>query len=392
MDGARFDSIARMLAGRLSRRTALRGTGAGVAAGLVSALKSQTGRAAVMRQDANLPYVVVRHYSPSASVSDLQQALGQYATQLAQQPGFIDYTVLSDDSGLTTVSIFDSQDDEAAAANQLGDWIDQNLASLLPDPDTDSSGTAIVHVASSSAACPTPPSGPTPTAAAATSTPASQPTAAAPTATAAAPTATALPVCTDPAVPASVVPAPPGRKIPAVTRHSSAAPLPAPLPAGRAHAPRPRSVAIRRGRPRLQCQTRHHAPASAAHVLRGSRAPATTVWSVARVRWVAAMFQADRGNAPRRTPAETAVTQARTPVIQAETPVIRRGLRIRNWDCWRWWHSRQGAGWQTSAGSFSTWTGCCMSCSRPVPGAARLAAASGGGRGSLPPPVKHNDC
>jgi hypothetical protein len=195
MDGARFDSIARMLAGRLSRRTALRGTGAGVAAGFVSALKSQTGRAAVMRQDANLPYVVVRHYSPSASVSDLQQALGQYATQLAQQPGFIDYTVLGDDSGLTTVSIFDSQDDEAAAANQLANWIDQNLASLLPDPDTDSSGTAIVHVASSSGSCPTPPSGPTPTAAAPTAT------AAAPTATAAAPTATALPVCTDPSRP-----------------------------------------------------------------------------------------------------------------------------------------------------------------------------------------------
>ena len=202
MDGARFDSIARTLAGRLSRRTALRGTGAGVAAGLFSVLKSETGRAAIMRQAADLPYVVVRHYSPSASVSDLQQALGQYATQLAQQPGFIEYTVLSDDSGLTTISIFDTQDDEAAAANQLADWIEQNLASLLPDPDTDSSGTAIVHVASSSAACPTPPSGPTPTAAAATSTPAAPTaTAAAPTATAAAPTATALPVCTDPSRP-----------------------------------------------------------------------------------------------------------------------------------------------------------------------------------------------
>src|SRR5215204_1647169 len=83
MDGARFDSIARTLAGRLSRRTALRGTGAGVAAGLFSAPKSETGRAAVMHQGATLPYVVVRHYSLSASVSNLQQALGQYATQLA---------------------------------------------------------------------------------------------------------------------------------------------------------------------------------------------------------------------------------------------------------------------------------------------------------------------
>jgi hypothetical protein len=208
MDGARFDSIARTLAGRLSRRSALRGTGAGVAAGLFAVLQSEPGRAAVMHQTATLPYVVVRHYSPSASASDLQQALGQYAMQLAQQPGFIEYTVLSDDAGLTTISIFDSQDDEAAAANQLATWIAQNLGSLLPDPDTDSSGTAIVHVASASAACPSPPSGPTPTAAAATSTPAAQPTAAAPTATAAAPTATAaaptataVPVCTDPSRP-----------------------------------------------------------------------------------------------------------------------------------------------------------------------------------------------
>jgi quinol monooxygenase YgiN len=130
MDGARFDSIARTLAGRLSRRSALRGTGAGVAAGLFAVLQSEPGRAAVMHQTATLPYVVVRHYSPSASASDLQQALGQYAMQLAQQPGFIEYTVLSDDAGLTTISIFDSQDDEAAAANQLATWIAQNLGSL----------------------------------------------------------------------------------------------------------------------------------------------------------------------------------------------------------------------------------------------------------------------
>ena len=356
MDGARFDSIARTLAGRLSRRTALRGTGAGVAAGLVSVLKLQTGRAAVMHQAANLPYVVVRHYSPSASVADLQRALGQYATQLAQQPGFIEYTVLSDDAGLSTVSIFDSQDDEAAAANQLATWIEQNLASLLPDPDTDSSGTAIVHVVSSSAACPTPPSGPTPTAAAATSTPASQPTQAAPTATAvpptataAAPTATALPVCTDPSRPGVGVPAPPGPKIPAGIRHSSAAPIPAPRQAGRAHAPRPRSGAMRRGRPRVQ----HHAPASAARVMRGSRAPATTVWSVARVRWVAVMFQADPANAPHRTPAETAV--------------LRREHRSRSADCWHCWHSRLGVGRQPSADACATWLGCGMSAAIPSP-------------------------
>lgn len=212
MEAARFDSMARSLAGRLSRRTALRGTGAGVAAGFFAALHPGLGRAAIARQDAALPYVVVRHYQPSASTADLQQALGQgYAPQLAQQPGFIEYTVVADDSGLTTVSIFASQDAETAAANQLANWIDQNLASLLPSPDVETTGQALVHV-STGGTCP-PPSGPTPT-------PATQPTAApptaapptataaaptataaAPTATAAAPTATALPVCTDPSRP-----------------------------------------------------------------------------------------------------------------------------------------------------------------------------------------------
>src|SRR5215207_6196088 len=194
MDAERFDSMARSLASRLSRRTALRGTGAAAAAGVLAALQSGTGRAAVARQDAASPYVVVRTYQAPADLASLQQTLGQgYAPQLAQQPGFIEYTVLGNEGGVTTISAFTTPNAEEAATNQLANWVNQNLANLLPELITTINDTAIVHVANQAVFCPAPPSGPTPTAAAPTAAAptAAAPTAAAPTATAAAPTATA---------------------------------------------------------------------------------------------------------------------------------------------------------------------------------------------------------
>jgi hypothetical protein len=215
MDAERFDSMARSLASRLSRRTALRGTGAAVAAGVLAALQSGTGRAAVARQDAASPYVVVRTYQAPADLASLQQTLEQgYAPQLAQQPGFVEYTVLGNESGVTTISAFTTPNAEEAATNQLANWVNQNLANLLPELITTINDTAIVHVANQAVFCPAPPSGPTPTAAAPTAAAptataaaptataaAPTATASAPTATAAAPTATALPVCTDPSRP-----------------------------------------------------------------------------------------------------------------------------------------------------------------------------------------------
>jgi hypothetical protein len=208
MDAERFDSMARSLASRLSRRTALRGTGAGVAAGVLAALQSGTARAAVARQDAASPYVVVRTYQAPADLASLQQTLGQgYAPQLAQQPGFIEYTVLGNEGGVTTISAFTTPNAEEAATNQLANWVNQNLANLLPELITTINDTAIVHVANQAVFCPAPPSGPTPTAAAPTAA-APTATAAAPTATAAAPTATASAPTATAAAPTATAPAP----------------------------------------------------------------------------------------------------------------------------------------------------------------------------------------
>jgi hypothetical protein len=194
MDAAQFDAFARTLAGRLSRRTALRGAGLG--AGLLAAAGIQPNRTALARQMTSTPYVVVRQYQPSASIADLQQALGQgYAPQLAQQPGFIDYTVFDNGSGVTSITVFDSRNDEEAATNQLASWVEQNLASLLPSPTETTSGTAFVQVANTALIC-NGSGDQTPTVAVPTATPA--PTTAP---TQAAPTATALPVCTDPSRP-----------------------------------------------------------------------------------------------------------------------------------------------------------------------------------------------
>jgi hypothetical protein len=164
MDDRQFDTLARALGSSASRRAALRAAGATAAASVLAAVRPLTVRAAVARQVTATPYVVVRQYRPSAAIADLQKALGQgYAPLLAQQAGFIEYTVFDNGSGVTSISVFATKENEAAATNQLANWVSQNLASLLPNPSAISNGAAFVHVANQAAFCPAPPSGPTPT-------------------------------------------------------------------------------------------------------------------------------------------------------------------------------------------------------------------------------------
>ena len=102
MNAEWFDAFARKLADRRSRRAVLGGASAGVTASLLVGLSAHTGRAVIARQETTTPYVVVRRYASAAAIADLQQALGQdYGPLLAQQPGFIEYTVYDDGSGIT---------------------------------------------------------------------------------------------------------------------------------------------------------------------------------------------------------------------------------------------------------------------------------------------------
>ena len=195
MNAAWFDAFTRSLAGRSSRRVVLRGTGAGVTASLLGVMNARPSRATVARQETTTPYIVVRQYPTTEANADLQEALGQgYGPLLAEQPGFIEYSVYDDGTGITSVTVFATQEDEETATEQVASWVAQNLASLLPEPASTASGSAFVSQVNQDAFCPQAPGGSTPT-------PTPQPTAVPPTATTAAPTATAVPICSDPSRP-----------------------------------------------------------------------------------------------------------------------------------------------------------------------------------------------
>ena len=144
-------------------------------------------QAAPRRQDDSSPYVVIRTYQEIASIPDLQKALGEgYAPLLAQQPGFLGYAVLDTDGGLASITAFASQPQEEAAANAVSDWVQQNLANLLPSPDEVTSGSVFVQSLNRVDICRETPAGPTPPPTQAPAPPtAAPPTAAPPTAVAA---------------------------------------------------------------------------------------------------------------------------------------------------------------------------------------------------------------
>lgn len=198
MQPNRFDALTRFLAGRTSRRNAVRAGGVGLAAGLVAA---SGFRSASARQQTQEKFAVVRRYTLSGTADDLDDALNSgYLPQLSQQPGFVEYIVVVSDEHVVTVTIFDNEDDLQAAAQAEADWIAQNLASLLPAAEETVQGDVVVFGANAEAVggiCPSPvpvqptaAAGPTPTIAPA------EPTA---TAAPAEPTSTATAqICTDP--------------------------------------------------------------------------------------------------------------------------------------------------------------------------------------------------
>ena len=82
MDAQRFDNLARTLAGRLSRRGALRRVGAAAATSVLASARLRPNQVFAQDQDANQPvYGVVRRYSLSGPTSQVRAAL---------QKGYID--------------------------------------------------------------------------------------------------------------------------------------------------------------------------------------------------------------------------------------------------------------------------------------------------------------
>ena len=202
MDAERFDGLARSLSRRVSRRSAVRGGGGAslaalLAGGLGGRVPAVAARAARQSGDDGDWSVVIRRYQLAGDATRLRAALADgYVPQLRQQPGFLQYlAVEADDGSLTTIATFASRQQADAAGAALGGWVDQNLAPLLPAPESTTAGLATVRAADERVCRASPPATPTPAAdATVPATTAPGP----PTAPTAPPTPTQLPVCTDP--------------------------------------------------------------------------------------------------------------------------------------------------------------------------------------------------
>jgi hypothetical protein len=143
MNPDRFDTITRSLAGRVSRRSMVRGAGAGIVATVLAAAGL---RPAAARQAGSAWYTVIRRYTLSGSADSVIQELNDgYLPLVSQAEGYVSYTVVSSENNtLTSITTFESQAQLEQASQDEAEWVQQNLASLLPTPAEVTQGDAVI--------------------------------------------------------------------------------------------------------------------------------------------------------------------------------------------------------------------------------------------------------
>jgi hypothetical protein len=143
MNPDRFDTLSKSLAGRLSRRSAMRAGGAGV---LATVLAAAGLRPATARQAGGSWYTVIRRYELSGDPDQVLQELNKgYLPIISQAAGYVSYTAVSSDTNVvTTIATFESEAQLQQASQSEADWVQQNLASLLPSPAEETKGNAII--------------------------------------------------------------------------------------------------------------------------------------------------------------------------------------------------------------------------------------------------------
>ena len=152
MDAQRFDNLAKSLAGRLSRRNALRRAGAAASATLLASAGVRAAPTVAQGQD-EPAYTVIRRYSLDNPAERVRAALQRgYIEDACKAPGFIAYFAVEDEDGdFATVAVFRSQDDFEEFATAEANWIAQNLGDLLPAPDEALSGDTYVYAGAAQA-------------------------------------------------------------------------------------------------------------------------------------------------------------------------------------------------------------------------------------------------
>jgi hypothetical protein len=161
MEPNRFDALAKSFSTRISRRSAMRHTGVGLAATMLAAVGLRSSSAVASQADTNW-YTVIRRYSLSGSPDQVEQELNNgFLPIIRQAAGYVSYSVVSSaDNTLTSITVFESEAQLEAAGQAEADWVSQNLASLLPTPAEITRGDAVIFDVNADLICG---SGPAPT-------------------------------------------------------------------------------------------------------------------------------------------------------------------------------------------------------------------------------------
>lgn len=144
MDPNRFDSLARRLGARVSRRDVMR-AGAGAALGAVALGALRPAAAQEAASSALDRFISVRTYPYDGTVEDAQQGLQGLINIVQQQPGFISFDIIFTGDSLLTISTFLDQPSAVAAAEQQDTWISENAASILQGTPTIQSGDVFLR-------------------------------------------------------------------------------------------------------------------------------------------------------------------------------------------------------------------------------------------------------
>jgi hypothetical protein len=144
VDPQRFDSLAKRLGTRLTRRDAIR-AGAGAALGAMTLAKL----APTVAQDPGTTYkdrfISIRTYPYTGSIDDAAAALQGLVTLMEQQPGFISIDFVDGDDEIHIVATFLDKASAVVAAKQEDDWIAANAASILSGKPQINSGKVFLR-------------------------------------------------------------------------------------------------------------------------------------------------------------------------------------------------------------------------------------------------------
>ncbi len=130
MDPQRFDSIAKRLGTRLSRRSALR-TGAGAALGAVALSKLTPALAQNPDTGVKDRFISIRSYPYTGPIDAAKSGLKDLVVLMQQQPGFISIDFVDGDDAIYVIATFLDLGTAVEAAKQEDAWIEDHAQAIL---------------------------------------------------------------------------------------------------------------------------------------------------------------------------------------------------------------------------------------------------------------------